>query len=155
MTDKKRKWRTPKQWYDEEYRPKNHWDYSYRKGANEGFALLLLGSSFVFRYWAVDRWTWPTFTDVLISIPFMLIGAAILLRYRSGAFKRKEARQWGWHDTEINQVESTGGIHFQPTCACGWTGSVQNAEIDAEVEAARHMVHEDRLRENSSSEGQS
>lgn len=147
MADKKRKWRTPKQWYDEEYRPKTWWDYAYRKGADEGFALVLLGSSFLIRYATLDRWAWPTWRDVLISIPFMLIGTLILLRHRSAAFKRKEAREWGWHDPEIKPMKPEEGTGYRATCRCGWQGAVWNSEDEAFFEQLRHAVAEDDIKQ--------
>lgn len=147
MTEKKRKWRSPKQWYEEEYAPKNQWDYAYRKGADQAFATLLIGSSFLFRYWSVDRWTWPTLNDVLLSIPFMLIGVAILLRQRSPAFKRKEARRWGWHDAEVEQLPPEEGTGYRAICKCGWRGAVCNSEIEAFLDHNSHALAEHNARQ--------
>lgn len=148
MPAEKTKWRSPKQWYDEEYRARSVWDHSYRVGADQGFAIVLLGSSFVFRYWTSGRWEWPTWNDLLVSLPFMLIGAAILLRYRSAGYKRKEACRWGLHDGRVERIDSEGEVRFRATCRCGWSGSVCESEAEADFQHTEHMLREDRIRES-------
>lgn len=147
MTEKRREWRSPKRWYEEEYAPKNQWDHAYRKGAIEGLALLLLGSPFLIRYDELDRWAVPTWRNVLISVPFMLIGTAILLRHRSADYQRREARKWGWHDAVIEQLPPEEGTGYRSACRCGWQGAVWNSENEAFYEQVSHAVAEDDTRQ--------
>lgn len=112
MADEKRKWRTPKQWYDEEYRPKSTWSTSQVDRAVVAIGILLLCSSFLIRQATVDRWAWPTWRDVLISLPLMLVGGAILLRYRTLNANPKDQEEPVWHDEELDQPSSPAGTQW-------------------------------------------
>lgn len=127
-----------KQWYQEEYAPKNVWDYMYRKGADEAAAIALLGSSFFLRYWELGRWAWPTLNDFLWSLPLMLLGAVILLRKASPDYKRKEARRWGLHDYESTPLETESGLRYRSACRCGWKGRLWDIESNAYWEQSHH-----------------
>lgn len=134
--------RSVRQWYEQEYAPKNVYDYMFRKGADEALAVLLLCSSFFLRYWGLDRWGRPTLKDILISLPLMLLGAAILLRKRSPEYKRKEARRWGLHDYESTPIETESGLRYRAACRCGWQGRSWDIESNAFHEQFSHEMSE-------------
>lgn len=154
VTENEGKWRSPKEWYEEEYAPKSQWDHAYRKGGTDAIATLLLASSFLIRYSTLDRWAMPTLRDVLLSIPLMLIGAGILLYRRSPDYKRKEAKKWGWHDRGFKELPSADGIRHQATCRCGWEGPIRESKDEAMLDQVDHRLAEERTRRGEAAEGE-